>query len=207
MTKGSAAMLLATLCLSGVGCRGGDGPAEVVRGLHEDVRAGEFDAVHARFNYAWRLEEVLGDIWREAPVEEQERMLATSREMFEDTTRRYWDEEVGDRPFALEREEGEDGAIHVTARVAGPEEGRPDFAWAYRLHRRGDRWRVTRREVVVDGVRGDTTRFWKTVVAALSRDLGRPPTLREVRANLPSWEGRIRARVYQVPEDLGEGRE
>ncbi|MEZ4268109.1 MAG: hypothetical protein R3F39_17220, partial [Myxococcota bacterium] len=69
-----------------------------------------------------------------------------------------------------------------------------------RLKHDGASWRVVQREAVTDGVSTDTGRFWSMVGGAIARDLGRPPTLAELIANLPSYQNRVQARTFKVPD-------
>jgi hypothetical protein len=170
----------------------------IVAAFEAAIAEQEFGPAHAAMDYAYRLDEVLGDMWRAGTDEDRDDLIGLSRGMLEDTTARYWSTCCAGRTMArsLERREGDD--VWIKSEVVGDPKG---FRWLYRLSRRGDGWRITQREYMDNHVlRSNSTRFWPMAIKKIASDFGRAPTLRELTANLPSVMGTIRSRVFRVPE-------
>lgn len=199
-------LLALTLCLLCAGC--------VARGTHdpsagEAVRAVEraqsrldqddFGPMHTAFDYDYRLEELTGDIWRSGSRADQDELVALGRTIYEDTTRKYWSECCAGAPMtaSVARLDGE----HVWVTSRAPQRAGESFAfeWQYRLTNRGGTWRITQREFRdTHGRRSASTRFWPMAITKISSDFGRTPTLRELTANIPSMQGRLKARTVQI---------
>lgn len=178
------------------------GPVQTVQALHGAVERGDLAAARRLYDFAGRYEEVLGDLWRAGSEADRARALEVGAELFDASTRATWNAHVVGKRLALTvREQGPD-EVWVTA-SAEPPEGPPaqqTFAWRYRLKRGDAGWLVVQREAVTDGVSTDTGRFWSMVGGAVARDLGRAPTLAELIANLPSYQNRVQARTFKVPD-------
>ena len=173
-------------------------PIATVRGLEAAISAADRDAVHAYVDYAYRLSEVLGDVYDDAPEADRARAVALARSMFERTTDALWASSFAGRPVET-RVSGRDGG-HVWVESTASGDGRPPLAFRYRLTLREGRWRVTQREYVSGPNRSNTGVFYPMALNQLAADLGRAPTLAELNANLPSLQGRIKVRTYRVPE-------
>jgi len=199
-------LLALTLCAVGAAACVERGPFDpsngeatrLVGAVERAMGAGDFGPAHEATDYAYRLAEVLPELWDAGSPEDREDLTALARGMFEDTTTRYWSACCAGRTLAprVVRRQGE----HVWVRSDAV--GEPDgFRWLYRVTQRGDVWRITQREFQDNHVlRSDSTRFWPMAVRKIATLFGRPPTLRELTANLPSVMGSIKARVIKVPE-------
>lgn len=195
------AILLAVVLLSTLlGCapRGKERPrpelVAIVDEVERAIAAREFDRAHALVDYRFRLEELLGDLWRDGADADRDDLVHLTQGMFEETSENHRERFV-DRP--MER---------VLVRRSGPHvwvESRPrgesGFAWRYRLTRRGDTWAITVRDFKVSAGLNDSTQFWHMARKHLTSQFGRPLTLREFTANLPSVMGTFRARSFRVP--------
>ncbi len=167
---------------------------EVERGLAR----GDSGPAHEALDYAYRLEEMLGDTWRAGTDADREDLVTLSRGMFETTTERYWDTHCAGRTLERRVDQVEGAHVWVQSEVVGDPNG---FRWLYRLTKRGDKWRITQRELLDNHVlRSDSTRFWPMAVRKIGTQFGRPPTLRELTANLPATMGTLRSRTFKVPD-------
>ncbi len=178
------------------------GPVATVQALHAAIERGDFAAARRLYDFAARYEEVLGEVWRAGDDADRARALEVGAELFDGSTRATWNAYVVGRRLALTVREVGPGEVWVTA-DAEAAEGEPasqTFAWRYRLKRGDAGWRVVQREAVTGGVSTDTGRFWSMVGGAIARDLGRAPTLAELIANLPSYQNRVHARTFKVPD-------
>lgn len=193
----AATMVAATGCVG----RGPGDPSDgkavaVVSEVEAALERGDFATAHRAVDYRARLEEVLGDLWRAGTPEEQADLVGFSQVMFEDTTRRYWDECCAHALMAARVSRLDGDSVWVESR---PEGDRHGFRWMYRVSKRGDAWRITQREYRDDrALRSDSTRFWPMAIRKISGQFGRTPTLRELTANLPTAMKTLRARVYTV---------
>lgn len=178
-------------------------PEDVVRDVHMAVRAGDMVRAHKHIAYEHRLEEVLGDVWRGGSDEGRRALVTQVKGMFERTSRRLWEEHVGDQALVLSSRGEGPGPLWVEARLKG---GGPDsFRWKYRLQRLEPGWRITQREAVIMGVSTDTGEFFRIVMRRLESSLGHAPDLQELVTGLPEWSGRVRKRVLKIPRGK-EGR-
>ncbi|MCB9729520.1 MAG: hypothetical protein H6744_08610 [Deltaproteobacteria bacterium] len=183
------------------------GPIETVQALHADIARGDMEAAHRLYDFAARYEEMLGDIWRDGSADDRARALELAGELFDASTRETWNTFIVGRQLRLTQREVWPDTVWVWA-TAEPPQARaaaPSFVWRYRLRLEPGGWRIVQRESVIDGVSTDTGRFWAMAGGAIARDLGRAPTLGELIANLPSYQGRVRARTFKVP-DLSKAR-
>lgn len=172
-------------------------PEDVERVLDEVETAivdRAYDSAHSHVDYRFRLDEVLGDLWRSGSDADREDLERLTRGMFEDTSERHRERMIGKR---MVRDLLKRGAREVW--VESRPEGDGDLVWRYRLTRREDTWAITQREVRVSGVPSDSTRFWPMAQKQLAIRFGRPVTLRELTANLPSVMGTLRARAIRIP--------
>jgi hypothetical protein len=164
------------------------------------IAARDWPAAHTLVDYRYRLDEVLGDVWRAGSRADQDDLEALTRGMFEDTSEAH-----------LERFVGKPMQRSVTSRT-GPHlwvESHPrgdakSFVWRYRLTRRGDSWSITQREFRVSGMSSDSTRFWPMAQSRIATQFGRAVDLRELTANLPSVMGTLRARSIRIPALSGQ---
>lgn len=189
-----------------VGCapRGREVPPDAaltaIDAVERAIAARDWPAAHALVDYRYRLEEVLGDVWRAGSRADQDDLETVTREMFEDTSEAH-----------LERFVGKPMQRSVTSR-AGPHlwvESHPkgdakSFVWRYRLTRRGDSWSITQREFKVSGMSSDSTRFWPMAQSRIATQFGRAVDLRELTANLLSVMGTLRARAIRIPALSGQ---
>lgn len=191
-----AVVLLSTL----LGCapRGKERPrpelVAIVDQVERAIAAREFDRAHALVDYRFRLEELLGDMWRVATDADRDDLVRLTQGMFEDTSENH-NERFVDRP--MERTVVRRSGPHVW--VESRPRGESGFAWRYRLTRRGDTWAITVRDFKVSAGLNDSTRFWHMALKHLTSQFGRPLTLREFTANLPSVMGTFKARSFRVP--------
>lgn len=178
------------------------GPVETVQALHAAIERGDLAAAHALYDFAGRYEEVLGDVWRAASDADRAQALEVGAALFDASTRATWATHVVGRRLALTVRELRPDEVWVNASAEAPagQVAGPSFAWRYRLARQPAGWRIVQRESVTDGVSTDTGKFWSMVGGAIAKDLGRAPTLSELIANLPSYQGRVQARTFTVPE-------
>lgn len=178
------------------------GPVATVQALHAAIERGDFVAARRLYDFAARYEEVLGEVWRAGDAAAQARALEAGAELFDASTRATWNAHVVGRRLALTvREVGPDEVwVNASAEAVEGDPVTHSFAWRYRLKREDAGWRVVQREAVTDGVSTDTGRFWAMVGGAVARDLGRAPTLAELIANLPSYQNRVQARTFKVPD-------
>lgn len=181
------------------------GPAAVVEAIHQAWVSGEVDAIHPRVDYRFRLAETIGPLWDASDPSDQARTVELVSGMFVETLERVWNAYVAGRALVItERhvpsERSDEPVAWVTVKAVPAASGDKPFAFEYRLHRLGGAWKVTQREYRVDFARSDTTTFFPRVIKRLAAEYGRPPTLAEVNANLPSLRQRMRQRTFKVPE-------
>ncbi|HRE91326.1 MAG TPA: hypothetical protein PK095_19570 [Myxococcota bacterium] len=195
------ALVLAVVLLSTLlGCapRGKERPRPDVVAIIDEVEraitARDFSRVHAQVDYRFRLEELLGDLWRGGEDVDRDDLVALAQSMFEDTSEKHRERFV-DRP--MERVLVKRSGPHVW--VESRPRGESGFAWRYRLTRRGDTWAITVRDFKVSAGQNDSTQFWHMARKHLTNQFGRPLTLREFTANLPSVMGTFRARTFRIP--------
>lgn len=169
-----------------------------MRALHAAVDAGDLERAAARVDFRYRVAEMLGDLFTDAPDADRDAAVALARQMFIDTTRAQWATSFAGRPATLAESRREPPHVWVEAVAAG--DGRPEFVWIYRLTPSRGVWRVTQREYRSGPGRSDTTAFYPQAVRHLRTQLGRAPTLAELNANIPSLIGRLRARTIRIPE-------
>jgi hypothetical protein len=168
----------------------------VLSRLEEAVTRRDYVVAHALVNYRYRLSEVLADLWSAGSDEAQESLVSQSQAMFEDTSERLREHFAG---LALH---------HVVKRRDGPHlwvdsvpaGAKAAFAWSYRLTASEETWTITQREYRVSGTPSDSTRFWPMARKQIAARFGRPITLEELAANLPSVMGTMRVRAIRVPE-------
>ncbi|MCC6621026.1 MAG: hypothetical protein IT385_07210 [Deltaproteobacteria bacterium] len=209
LTTPSRALAALAICALGA-CveRAPDDPSNgqavrLVREVERGLSRGDHGPALAAVDFEYRLAEVLPDLWPSGTAEERADLVALGSAMFEDTTARYWDMCCAGRDLVprVARRQGEHVWVRSDA-VGGPN----GFRWLYRLTKRGDGWRITQREFQDDHVlRSDSTRFWPMALKKITSRFGRPPTLRELIANLPGVMGTIKARVIKVPDLSGRG--
>lgn len=196
----SALVLAVALLSTLLGCapRGKERPrpelVAIVDEVERAIAAREFDRAHALVDYRFRLEELLGDMWRDGTDADRDDLVQVTQRMFEDTSENHRERFV-DRPMerALVRRSGP----HVW--VESRPRGESGFAWRYRLTRRGDTWAITVRDFKVSAGLNDSTQFWHMARKHLTSQFGRALTLREFTANLPSVTGMFKARSFRVP--------
>jgi hypothetical protein len=195
-------LLLATVVLTGVfgACapRGQAIPAPDILAVVDEVERAiverDYGRAHALVDYRHRLDEVLGELWRSGSDADRDDLVGLARAMLEDTSEKHRERFAG-RP--MERRLTSRTRLHqwVESRPLDDE----GFAWRYRLTRRGTSWAITVREFKVSGALNDSTRFWHMAQSQLTSRFGRPITLREFTANLPSVMGTFRARSVRIP--------
>lgn len=191
-----AVVLLSTF----LGCapRGKERPrpelVAIVDEVERAIAARDFDRAHAVIDYRFRLEELLGDMWRDGAEADRDDLVHLTQGMFEDTSEKHRERFV-DRP--MERSIVRRSGPHVWIESRPRDES--GFAWRYRLTRRGDTWAITVRDYKVSAGLNDSTRFWQMARKHLTSQFGRPLTLREFTANLPSVMGTFKARSFRVP--------
>lgn len=195
----TANALWVLLCVS-CAPRGDEPPTEamlaVVDGFEKALTTKDYEGAHARVDYRYRLAETLGDIWEAGDESAREDLVAATQAMMVETSERYRAKWVG-RPMVRRVIGHERAEVWIQS---GPEgDGESGFAWRYRLARRGATWAITRRDFLVDGTPVDSTRFWPIALKQIAAQFGRPPTLRELVANLPSVLGTAQMRRIRVP--------
>lgn len=166
----------------------------IIDEVERAIAAREFDRAHALVDYRYRLDELLGDMWRDGDEADRDDLVHLTQGMFEDTSENHRDRFV-DRP--MERTVVKRSGPHVW--VESRPRGESGFAWRYRLTRRGDTWAITVRDFKVSAGQNDSTQFWHMARKHLTSQFGRPLTLREFTANLPSVMGTFKARSFRVP--------
>jgi len=176
-------------------------PAEVRAVLDEVEQAlarRDFATAHRHVGFRYRLEEVLGELWRDGPEAAREDLVRRLAEMFDATSEKNRERYVGRaRELRVLRRQGEH--FWVESRVSAPDAHGKHFAWHYRLTPRGTTWAITQREYLVGGVPSDSTRYWPMAIRRISGLFGRTPTLSELAANLESVEGTMRIHRIQLP--------
>lgn len=199
-------LLALTLCLFCVGCvaRGAHDPSAgqavlTVKKVEAGIEHGDFRPAHLAYDYPYRLEEVLGDLWRGGPRADQDALVALSESIFEETTRKQWADCCAGRTMTVLITNTDDNNVWVTSRAPREPDSRAAFEWQYRLTRRGDTWAITQREFRDQrGQRSGSNRFWPVAIAQITEMFGRTPTLQELTANLPSVQGKLRSRTYTL---------
>ncbi|TNF36578.1 MAG: hypothetical protein EP329_05070 [Deltaproteobacteria bacterium] len=185
-------MLAASLAL-----RGSDAEKTVEK-LHDAIAAGDLASASALVDFRYRLHEMLGAVFDDAPAADQDMAIELAKRMFAQTTETLWKTHYADRPTTTTIVKREGPHVWVEARAEG--DGRPSFTWTYRVTSLDAGSRITQREYLSGPLRSDTSAFYPMAVRHLTKELGRTPTLAELNANLPTLQGRIRARSYRVPE-------
>src|SRR5690606_18465212 len=75
------------------------GPAVTVgTELEQAWQRGDRERVHEIVDFRARVEEMLGDVWREAPPEDQDEAVDLAKAMFDTTMERYWTSQYEGRP-------------------------------------------------------------------------------------------------------------
>lgn len=174
------------------------GPIDVVEAFEAALERGDHAAAHALVDYRFRLGEVLGTFFTEAPEPDRAELERLTQGMLIDTTEKMWP--LCCRGHAMRRvvmEAGQDGTW-----VNSTPDGAAKFTWKYRLIRRQEAWRITQREYLKGQTPSNTTRFWDLALKAVTRRLGRAPTLSEFNTNLPSVMPTLRVRTLTVPARL-----
>lgn len=166
----------------------------VIDEVERAIVAGDFARAHESVDYRYRLDEMLGDLWRSGDDADRDDLERLTRRMFETTSESYLERFAG-RP--MERWLTSRSGPHLWVE-SGPR-GDDGFVWRYRLTRRGTTWAITQREFRVSGAPSDSTRFWPMALKQLQNRFGRPLTLRELTANLPSVMGTLKARSIRIP--------
>lgn len=166
----------------------------VVDEVERAIVEGDYARAHSLVDYRYRLDEVLGELWRSGSEADREDLEALTRGMFEETSEKHRDRFAG-RP--MDRVLTSRSGLHLW--VESRPHGDDGFAWRYRLTRRGTSWAITVREFKVSGAPNDSTRFWHMAQSQLMSRFGRPVTLREFTANLPSVMGTFKARSIRIP--------
>jgi len=169
-----------------------------VRLLHRALGAKDLASASALVDYRYRLAEMLGALFRDAPGSDQDAAVALAQQMFANTTESLWKTHYDGRRATMRMVKRE--GPHVWVECVAEGDSRPSFTWSYRLTQVKGHWRITQREYRSGPLRSDTTAFYPMAVRQLQKQLGRTPTLAELNANLPSLQGRLKARTYHVPE-------
>lgn len=177
---------------------GGPDAEDTVEELHRAVANGDITSASALVDYRYRLREVLGDVFDGAPEADKSAAVELAEQMFANTTETLWKTHYAGRPTTLRIVKREGAHVWVEALASG--DGRPSFTWTYRVTQLEAGWRITQREYLSGPLRSDTTAFYPMAVRHLAKQLGRTPTLAELNANLPSLQGRMKARTFRVPE-------
>ena len=180
-------------------------PAEVRSVLDEVEQAlgrRDFAAARRHVAFRYRLEEMLGDLWRGGPESARVDLVSRLEEMFDETSEANRARIAG---RSLERRvlRRQGGHLWVESRAVSSGSQDVSFAWHYRLTPMTPgrtTWAITQREYLVDGVPSDSTRFWPMAIRRISEQFGRRPTLPELAANLASLAGTMRIRRLKVPD-------
>lgn len=172
-------------------------PTNTIRAMHRALSAGDVSSASALVDYRYRLAEMLGAIFETAPEADRAAAVELATQMFASTTESLWKTHYDGRPTTTRIVKREGPHVWVEGLADG--DGHPSFIWTYRLTRLDGRWRVTQREYRSGPLRSDTSAFYPMAVRQLTKQLGRAPTLAELNANLPSLQGRLRARTFHVP--------
>ncbi len=179
-----------------------DDAIDTVVQLHNAIAEANADAVRSIVDIQFRLEEMLGDVWTTAPEDDKAEAARQAQEMLDNTTRKLWTTHFATRQVTYKTRPGESpGVMWVEAHADGDD--RPSFVWIYRLHQRENAetgWRVTQREYKINGMPSNTTRFYPMAIKQIGKRFNRRPTLAELNANLPSLQGKIRARHITIPK-------
>lgn len=170
----------------------------VVDAVESALVRGDKSEARRHVDFRYRLEEMLGDLWRAGPESAREELVRRMEEMFDETADGQEPHWAGHR---MEREvlRADREHLWVESRPADSD----DFAWQYRLTREGHRWAITQREYRVHEARSASTRFFPMARAQIAKQMGHPPNLEELAANLPSVMGTMRARSFRVPPPPG----
>lgn len=168
----------------------------VVAAVERAIESGDMTSAHARVDAEYRLAEVLGTYFTEGSESERADLVVLTYEMFDRTTEQHWADCCRGRPMRLRLKKEVAGDVWIVSEPTGPDA--PKFAWEYRLSQRGGEWRITQRELRVDAIRSDSTRFWPMARRKIAELYGRDPTLAEFIANLPSIQGLLRKRSFVV---------
>lgn len=170
----------------------------VVDALETALVRGDKAEARRQVDFRFRLEEALGDLWRSGPESARQELVRRMEQMFDETADGQQARWAGRR---MEREQLRRDRNHLWVE-SRPADGE-DFAWQYRLTRKGDSWAITQREYRVHGARSASTRFFPMARAQIAKQMGHPPSLEELAANLPSVMGTMRARSFKVPPPPG----
>ncbi|MCB9733075.1 MAG: hypothetical protein H6745_10735 [Deltaproteobacteria bacterium] len=191
---------VAALALASGACapRSGGPAVAVVEELEQAWQRGDRERVHDIVDFRARIEEMLGDVWRGAPPEDQDEAVDLARAMFDTTMERYWTSQYEGRPHQTRISRIDGPHVWVESRASG--DGRSDFAWIYRVTSSQGRYRVTQRELKLGPVQSNTSAFYPLALKRIGQEYGRRPTLSELNANLPSLLGTMRERTYVVPD-------
>ena len=168
----------------------------VIKAVERAIDGGDLAAAHGSVDVEYRLAEVLGAFFTDGTEPERRDLEALTFEMFDRTTTQHWDECCRGRQMRLRFKKQVAGDVWIVSEPTGPDA--PKFAWEYRLSQRGGEWRITQRELRVDAIRSDSTRFWPMARRKIAELYGRDPTLAEFNANLPSIQGLLRKRSFVV---------
>jgi hypothetical protein len=168
----------------------------VVVEVERAMAARDWSGAHRLVDYRYRLEEVLGEVWRAGAAADQEDLVALTKRMFENTSESYRDHWIG---LPMQRTVMRRTGPHLWVE-SHPRGDAKSFVWRYRLTPRGTTWSITQREFMVAGMPSDSTRFWPMAQKQIATQFGRPVDLRELTANLPSVMGTLRARSFRIPD-------
>lgn len=171
-------------------------PVRVVVAVERAIERGELASAHTFVDVEYRLAEVLGAFFVDGSETERGDLVALTFGMFDTTTAQNWDRCCRGRSMRVRLKKEVAGDVWIVSEPTGPEA--PKFAWEYRLSQRGSEWRITQRELRVDAIRSDSTRFWPMARRKIAELYGRDPTLAEFNANLPSIQGLLRKRSFVV---------
>lgn len=165
---------------------------------------GDRARAHALVDFRARLDEMLGDVWKDAPAKDQDEAVRLATAMFDTTMEQYWTNHYEGRPHETRTLRTEGPHVWVESRASG--DARSDFAWIYRVTSSRGRYRVTQREWKLGGAQSNTSAFYPLALKRIGQEYGRRPTLSELNANLPSLAGRIHERTYVIPPRPARGR-
>ena len=172
-------------------------PAALVRHLDRHAAAGQWDSVDALFDYRWKGRSLVPDLWDAAPEAHREAFV----ELIRSQSRETWEKNHASAYFqnGTRLETVVYGPDLQLVRQIGLSEGR-ESSMDYWFERQGSRWQIISRNFTRDGTPIRTSTLVSVIRKRIAGQLGHEPDLAEFVANLPSWSGRVRPRVFTVPE-------
>lgn len=165
-------------------------PIDTVKEFHSLAKSERWEEALPMVDLDAKCATMFGDLYRTGASEEQARTRKILGERLKKSTKLFLDKFFGDKDGTFSETTSSDTTAEVTQTIG-------TFSLIYVLEK-GQGWRIVDRTHERDGVRPGVQRGVSAIIAAITKELGREPTLADVNERLESYLERTRLRSIKV---------